>query len=240
MNIIYKPKGKALEYAELALNIYKGCTHNCKYCFNASTPWAKNFFDSPNPKEDIFKKVVHDAKKLAGTNCPEVLISFVGDPYQPIEMKLGLTEVAISILTDYKIPYTILTKGGLRVMRDFKILKKAKASLGTTLVFNEDSALSRYWEPYAPPYWDRVEAIKIAKNMGIKTWVSLEPVIEPSQTLLIVTSLHKWVDHWKVGKINHYPEIEKMYDWIEFREAITYIFEDLGCNYYIKKSLSEL
>ena len=240
MKIIYRPKGKALEYAELALNIYKGCTHQCGYCFNKSTPWGSEFFNSPNPKEEIFKKVIYDAKKLAGTSCPEVLISFVGDPYQPIEMKLGLTEVVISVLRDYGIPYTILTKGGLRVLRDLKTLSKSYASFGTTLVFNEDSKLSRYWEPYAPPYWDRVEAIKLAKNMGIKTWVSLEPVIEPVQSIQIVKELHRIVDHWKVGKINHYPEIEKKHDWLHFRDEIMHIFQQLNCNYYIKKSLSEL
>ena len=30
---IYTPKGKAFEYAELALNIYNGCPHDCDYCF---------------------------------------------------------------------------------------------------------------------------------------------------------------------------------------------------------------
>lgn len=239
MQIIYKPKGKALEYAKLALNIYKGCTHQCKYCFNASTPWIKEFFDSPNPKEGIFKKVVNDAKKLA-RYCPEVLVSFVGDPYQPIEMKLGLTRIVIKILEDYGIPYTILTKGGLRATRDFKLLSRAKASFGTTLVFNEDSKLSRHWEPYAPPYWDRVEAIKTAKNMGIKTWVSLEPVIEPQQSIQIVRELHKFVDHWKVGKINHCKEIEDKHDWLHFRDEITYMLQQFNCDYYIKNSLSEL
>lgn len=236
MKIIYKPTGRALEYAELSLNIYKGCTHRCKYCFNASTPWNQHYFDHANPKEDIFKKVVHDVKKLAGTDCPEVLISFVGDSYQPIEMKLGLTRIAIGILKDYNIPFTVLTKGGLRVARDFDRIK----SFGTTLVFYEDPPISYHWEPYAPRYWDRVEAIKLAKKAGIKTWVSLEPVIEPSQSIQIIKKLHRWVDHWKVGKINHCPEIEDKHDWLHFREEITIIFNKLGCNYYIKKSLSEL
>ena len=33
MSIIYKPKGKALEYSELAANLYRGCGHACTYCF---------------------------------------------------------------------------------------------------------------------------------------------------------------------------------------------------------------
>ena len=33
MELIYEPKGKAKEYAGLAFDIYKGCTHGCLYCF---------------------------------------------------------------------------------------------------------------------------------------------------------------------------------------------------------------
>jgi excisionase family DNA binding protein len=32
---IYIPGGPAREYAELALNIYTGCTHACRYCYAA-------------------------------------------------------------------------------------------------------------------------------------------------------------------------------------------------------------
>ena len=34
LSIIYEPKGAAREYAELALNPYRGCTHRCIYCYN--------------------------------------------------------------------------------------------------------------------------------------------------------------------------------------------------------------
>lgn len=30
---IYEPRGAAREYAELALNVYEGCTHGCAYCY---------------------------------------------------------------------------------------------------------------------------------------------------------------------------------------------------------------
>lgn len=33
MKPIYKPKGAAREYGDLALNIYTGCPHRCFYCF---------------------------------------------------------------------------------------------------------------------------------------------------------------------------------------------------------------
>ena len=33
MKPIYKPKGKAREYGDYAINIYTGCPHRCYYCF---------------------------------------------------------------------------------------------------------------------------------------------------------------------------------------------------------------
>ena len=31
MSIIYEPRGKAREYSELAVNLYTGCSHGCRY-----------------------------------------------------------------------------------------------------------------------------------------------------------------------------------------------------------------
>lgn len=31
---VYQPNGKAREYSPWACNLYNGCPHNCKYCFN--------------------------------------------------------------------------------------------------------------------------------------------------------------------------------------------------------------
>jgi DNA repair photolyase len=38
--IIYEPKGPAKEYADLALNIYCGCLHRCRYCFGPGVLWG--------------------------------------------------------------------------------------------------------------------------------------------------------------------------------------------------------
>ena len=240
--IIYEPKGPAREYSPLACNIYKGCEHGCRYCFgkNRKSPEQKKQYDSdPNPKDHFIEKLEYKANKLRG-NRKEILLSFLGDVYQPAETKLKLTRNAIKILIENDLPFIILTKGGTRAIRDFDLLQGYdKTSFGTTLIFL-DQEYADYWEPGAPSISDRIEAIQEAKSRGIKTWISLEPVIDPKQALEVIEELNPIVDHWKVGKINYHKEVERRVNWITFREQATSLLQDIGANFYIKKSLSEL
>lgn len=243
MQIIYEPKGRAREYADLALNIYMGCTHGCLYCYGPTALHVtrKKFNESANPKSCVVERVKKDAELLSKRgDCPEILLSFIGDPYQPAETELGLTRQIIEILIWHDLPFTILTKGGTRAVRDFDLLREyPKCSFGTTMVLWTEHHTEK-WEPGAADHDDRIEAIKTAGKMGIFTWVSLEPVIYPVHAIEIIRDLHEHVGHWKIGKINYLPEFEKRIDWAYWcdNELIpTLRFYD--CDYYLKKSLTE-
>ena len=238
--IIYEPTGPAREYSSLACNIYKGCQHGCVYCFgkNRKSPEQKAQYDTdPNPKDHFLEKLRYKAAKMNGDTA-EILLSFLGDVYQPAEMELGLTRQAIKILIENDLPFTILTKGGTRAVRDFDLLEAyPKARFGTTLVFL-DQKDADHWEPDAATVIDRIRAIQEAHDRGINTWVSLEPVIDPGQALQVIRGLQPIVGHWKIGKINHQKGIEV--DWIAFREEVRALLDDLDADYYLKKSLTEL
>jgi len=238
MNIIYEPKGRAKEYAPLAVNLYSGCAHGCIYCFGPST--LKMDRQGFNPmvatKKNALERLQKDAHKLRGDNR-EILLSFITDPYQPIEMDLEVTRQAIKILIDNNLRFTILTKGGTRVERDFDLLEGyEKARFGSTLIFTSQKDAYK-WESKAPSIKDRIAAIEHAHAKGINTWVSLEPVIDPKQALSLIKMVHPIVDHWKVGKLN-YKSLNV--DWIEFREEAQSLLNSLGADYYIKKSLTDL
>jgi len=241
MSIIYEPKGKALEYAPLAANLYNGCEHACVYCY-VPPVLRKNceeFHVKIKPRENILEKLSKDAEKLNGDDRT-ILLSFTHDPYQPIEMELQITRQAIKKLMENELRFTILTKGGTRAVRDFDLLENyAKCSFGTTIVFLDQNMASE-WEPNAPVIADRIEAIRIAHEKGIQTWVSLEPVIDVDQAFQVIAFLHRWVDFWRIGKINYYPQLEAQIDWIDFREKVRELMEAVGGNYYLKKSLTEL
>src|SRR5208283_4785088 len=102
---IYEPRGKAGEYAPLAVNLYQGCGHRCTYCYAPSCiRVTKERFYAPNPRPNILEKLSSDARKLSLTNNKgPVLLCFTCDPYQPIDEKYQITRKAIRILHYYSL-----------------------------------------------------------------------------------------------------------------------------------------
>lgn len=243
MSVIYEPKGRALEYSELACNLYMGCTHGCKYCFapGCMRKTAEEWHSSSHARDGVIASFRREAERLsANGETRPILFSFLSDPYQPLEKKCRLTHQALAIVWENRLHSKILTKGDSELIdADLPLMKRAGTELGITISFcNEESR--KQWEPNASPLQDRIKLLKKAHGMGIRTWVSMEPVIIPDEALALIPMLAPFVDHWKVGKINHMPDVEKAIDWIGFREAAKSALETTHANYYLKKSLTEL
>ena len=238
MSVIYEPTARAAEYAPLACNLYTGCRHSCRYCYAPGTARKKRsvFHTAVEPRKNILELLEKDCRKMKG-DPREILLCFMTDAYQPfIFPSDDITRQALLILEKYETKVTILTKGGTRAIRDFDILKRNDWSFGTTIIF-KDIYLQRQWEPGATELGDRIKAIRTAHDQGIRTWVSLEPVIIPDQALRVISALRDFVDHWKVGKINYHKYIEEKIDWNRFliqAERLLY-----GKSYYIKRDLLE-
>jgi len=236
MIAIYEPKGMAREYAELACNLYSGCAHGCLYCYAPAClhRHRDSFHFNVRPRDGIVEALRRQAPKYAGIK-KRVLLSFTSDPYQPAEEREGLTRQALEILVEHHIPFQVLTKGGVRAVRDFDLLETADGWLATTLIFTEEASRVE-WEPNAAPLQSRTEAIQEAHCRGIRTWVSVEPVIDPMQALELIERLNPWVDGWKVGKLNHHPAAREV-DWHDFATQVSVMLERSGKEYLIKESL---
>jgi len=238
---IYTPAGRAREYSPLALNYYKGCTHGCKYCY--VQPMLKRFnknYDHENvsiPNETGFKELEISAKKMQ--NCNEqILLSFTGDPYCGISP--DITTRILTILKKYNHKVAILTKGGKHILNDLELIKSfgENIKIGATLTFDNNKD-SLEWEPGASLPEERINVLEILANNGIKTWASFEPVINPEQSLNLLSKVVKFIDHVKIGKINNYKGIDKDIDWTKFLFDTVRILRDAKMNdrFYIKKDL---
>jgi len=241
MKVIYVPTGKALEYGKLACNIYLNCTHACRYCYCPDTLKISNneFFQTPTPRPHFLEDLEADAHSLQKKGSKEpVFLSFIGDCYQPIDKEYQLTRQAIEILHKFEIPVMLLTKGGRRAMRDFDLLQDGDM-FGATLTFTEQYGdQSVHWEPGAALPFERIHTLWAAHELGIKTWVSLEPVIDPRQSIELIRVTNGFVDHYKVGRWNHSKEAEKI-NWRNFAYEARAVLQRYRCDYYIKKDLAK-
>jgi DNA repair photolyase len=258
---IYTPTGNAREYGSLACNLYRGCGHGCIYCYAPKVLRMdrQDFYNNPRPREGIIEALRKDAERIHRTIIeslttdnvvktdfgyerqppkmtvvktlrPEVFLCFTCDPYQPIDIVYRLTRQAIEILHANEIAVNILTKGRVT---DFDLLAKRPdlSKVGVTFDGTENQSSEGF---------DRYMNLKTAHNLGIKTWVSFEPVIVPSRILELIKekSLRKHTDEFKIGKWN-YDKLANGIDWYKFTNQAIELLEKLGCRYTIKEDLKK-
>ena len=250
MQTIYEPMGKAREYAPLALNLYESCPHGCRYCYAAGM--AVRFGKAKSKAEwhgratkaraGILQALERKAKQMQGEKLP-ILMCFTCDPYPPDEpvedytqdgyhCQHPYTRCAIMTLLENGLTPIILTKGGTRAVRDFDVLKAAGGWFGQTCSFT-DTVSCREWEPGAAWLPNRWAALEDAKKMSVNTWVSVEPVISPSQALsAIALYANGQTDHFKLGKLSGYSAetsaIERSIDWPAYRKEARAILDAAG------------
>ncbi len=201
MQTIYTPKGRALEYAPLALNIYSGCSHGCTYCY--MRPMHERFHGAGSFNTPVYREgltvALHEALDTGKYAGKTVHLCFSCDPY-PAGIDTTPTRDVIQLLKQVGCHVQILTKGGTRAQRDFDLLDD-QDWFGVTVAGTE--AQQRELEPGAADINDRLMALVDASAMGIKTWVSFEPVYSEKVVFDWLKTAH-WVDQFRIGKLNHY------------------------------------
>jgi len=159
---------------DYSLNPYRGCQHNCAYCY------VPNVLRIDRNKWGSFVETRINmplvlSKELKNKKVGTIGISTVTDPYQPIESKLKLTRYCLEQIAKYNFPVCIQTKSKL-VVRDIDIISRLSNveimfSIGT-LDDNERKIL----EPNASSINDRLNAMKRLSDEKIKTAVFFGPV----------------------------------------------------------------
>lgn len=235
-SIIYAPRGQAGEYAPLATNPYRGCSHACAYCYvpRALHMTREEFDAAAVPRRDYLKKLKLEAMKYqaAGVTA-QVLLSFSTDPFPPQHHLL--TRQTLEVLRDHGMGFCTLTKGGRRALRDLDLFRPDRDAFASTLT-SLDERFSLKWERRAAVPAERIETLKAFHERGIFTWVSLEPTLDVEASLAIVKATHEFVDLYKVGKLN-YVKMTKTTDWKDYALRMIDLLQKVGARHYIKKDL---
>lgn len=166
------------------INPYRGCSHACVYCFARPT----HTFMEMNAGRDFETKIV------VKVNAAEVLRSELRarrwkgdhiamgtatDPYQRAEGKYRLMPGIIKTLTEFRNPFSILTKGTL-ILRDLDLLVAAShvADVSTALsIPTLDDEAWKSTEPGTPHPRKRMEAVARLNQAGIPCGVMMMPIL---------------------------------------------------------------
>ena len=238
MKVIYQPKGRALEYSPLAVNLYTGCNHGCKYCYApAIMRLSKEDFKKVHKRSNIIRNFEADAKLLAGSDKP-ILFCFMTDPYNALESTECVTRSCLEIALKYNLRIRILTKALDLPMRDMDLFTKFKdrISIGVTMTFF-DIKDSLKWEPGASSPPERIALLKNMKTLKVPTWASFEPVINPRQSLMLMDEILDCCDHFKIGKLNNFQGLDKKIDWSDFLSKTVNKLRMANKSFYIKDDL---
>ena len=110
------------EHEGLTVNPYQGCHHRCGYCY-ATYEWSPKFYDKIYAKNNASQILENQLKSWKSKTTDPVMISSATDPYQPAELKYGITRKCIQILQKYNVPYYIFTKSSI-IKRDLELHKR--------------------------------------------------------------------------------------------------------------------
>ena len=223
---IYEPRGAAREYAELALNVYEGCTHQCAYCYApAVMRKARVDFAKCRYRGGLVQALERQLSR-GGLEGRTVHLCFSCDPY-PRDVDTSPTREVIRLLKDAGCHVQILTKNPVAARLDFDLLD-SRDMFGVSI-----TGASASVEPNSSTHSQRIDALIHAHSMGIGTWVSCEPIIDPKPIYRLI-AIGDFVDRFKFGKLNY---VECDMDWAAIGRNVEMLCEMHGREYVIKESL---
>ena len=162
---------------QYTMNLYRGCQHQCIYCDSRSDCYQIENFNDTLVKVnalDLLKREL-PSKRVKAT----VGTGSMNDPYAPVEKKYQLTRGALKLFVDFGFPVHVLTKSKL-VTRDVDLLQQIQNDTQALVSFTIttcDDTLGKKLEPGAALVSERLAAMRLLADRGIKTGVLLMPVL---------------------------------------------------------------
>jgi DNA repair photolyase len=221
-----------------SLNPYMGCVHRCTFCYvRAFELRADRPFDDRYGRSIRVKINVADVlrRELARPTWRRegVAIGAATDPYQPAEGRYRLTRACLEALGEAHNPFSLITRGPL-IVRDVDVLAEAARRADVSVTFSIPTLDDDVWErtePGTAPPHQRLRALKVLVDSGIKASVGMAPILpgisdRPEQLAEVVRAARQagacgvWANllHLSPGTREHFLE-QLARDWPEQLET---------------------
>jgi DNA repair photolyase len=217
-----------------SLNPYMGCAHQCTFCYvrnfeqRAERPSGDSYGTSIRVKVNIVEVLRAEVAKRSWKR-ETVAIGAATDPYQPAEGSYRLTRGCLEVLGRSRTPVHLITRGPM-IVRDVDVLQCAAARADVAVNFSIPTVDLEVWrrtEPGTAPPRQRLRALKVLVDAGIRAGVGMAPILpgisdHPEQLASVVRAAreagatHVWANllHLKPGTREHFLE-HLARDWPE-------------------------
>ena len=146
------------------------------------------------------------------------------DPYQRAEGKYKLTRGIIETLTEFRNPFSILTKGTL-ILRDLDLLVEAAKVTEVSTAFSIATLDEDAWqksEPGTPHPRKRIEAVARLNDAGIPCGVLVAPILpgitdgEEQVRAVVEAAIDAGASHVSPILLHLRPTVKEVYmEWLE-------------------------
>ena len=167
-----------------SLNPYIGCAHRCTFCYvrgferRAERPWDEHYGASIRAKTNV-AAVLREELARPSWRREGVVVGAATDPYQPAEGRYRLTRACIEALVGARNPFDLITRSPL-VVRDIDVLQEASRRAAVSINLSVPTLDERVWqttEPGTPPPRQRLRALTMLVNAGIRAGVAMAPIL---------------------------------------------------------------
>jgi DNA repair photolyase len=169
---------------EWSLNPYMGCVHRCTFCYvraferRADRPSDDRYGRSIRVKSNV-AEVLRAELARRSWRGEGVAIGAATDPYQPAEGRFRLTRACVEALHDASNPFHIITRGPL-IVRDADMLAAASMRADVSVTFSVPTVDDDVWrttEPGTAPPRQRLRALKVLVEAGVRASVGMAPLL---------------------------------------------------------------
>lgn len=215
------------EWAEHSVNIGRGCSHGCLYCYARYNAITR--FKTCASEEEWLKETLTTQAPKTFTKRDGVIMFPTTHDITPYYLTVALGTVRNALTAGNKV--LIVTKPHIDCIRavcgDPDIIARRDNLLFRFTIGHIKDSVCALWEPGAPSSKERRASLELAFSLGFNTSVSMEPMLGNAEdAVILATKVFPFVtDTIWIGKMNRIEDRVREKKSPEVREIMDGVIE---------------